>query len=139
MRIDFFHNCSFEVNQSHLLISECIFTRLPTYSSNNALTVLLLSLHNIISIHAIPASISYLILTSISIIQLLSFFSKLKELSKRTTFIRVTQQINEVFGSTNEEKEEVSMPIELTGNLSQAQVADVNTDGGDSKRARSNK
>jgi hypothetical protein len=26
-------------------------------------------------------------------------FSKLKELSKRTTFIRVTQQINEVFGS----------------------------------------
>lgn len=26
------------------------------------------------------------------------FYRKLKELSKRTTFIRVTQQINEVFG-----------------------------------------
>ena len=65
------------------------------------------------------------------------YFSKLKELSKRTTFIRVTQQINEVFGSTNEEKEEVSMPIELIGNVSQA--ADGNTDGGDSKRARGNK
>ena len=33
------------------------------------------------------------------------FFSKLKELSKRTTFIRVTQQINEVFGSRDESKD----------------------------------
>ena len=30
--------------------------------------------------------------------------SKLKELSKRTTFIRVTQQINNVFGTTDESK-----------------------------------
>ena len=30
------------------------------------------------------------------------FLSKLKELSKRTTFIRVTQQLNEVFGSRDE-------------------------------------
>lgn len=37
-------------------------------------------------------------------------YSKLKELSKRTTFIRVTQQINEVFGSTNEEKGDESTP-----------------------------
>lgn len=65
------------------------------------------------------------------------FCSKLKELSKRTTFIRVTQQINEVFGSTNEEKEEVSMPIELTGNG--AQVTDAHVDGGDSKRVKGNK
>jgi hypothetical protein len=65
------------------------------------------------------------------------FCSKLKELSKRTTFIRVTQQINEVFGSTNEEKEEVSMPIELMGNG--AQVTDAHVDGGDSKRVKGNK
>jgi hypothetical protein len=64
------------------------------------------------------------------------FCSKLKELSKRTTFIRVTQQINEVFGSTNEEKEEVSMPIELMGNG--AQVSDAHVDGGDSKRVKGN-
>jgi GMP reductase len=30
------------------------------------------------------------------------FISKLKDLPKRTTFIRVTQQINEVFGSRDE-------------------------------------
>ena len=30
--------------------------------------------------------------------------SQLKELSKRTTFIRVTQQINEIFGSKDESK-----------------------------------
>ena len=30
--------------------------------------------------------------------------SKLKELPKRTTFIRVTQQINNVFGTTDESK-----------------------------------
>lgn len=29
-------------------------------------------------------------------------YSKLKDLPKRTTFIRVTQQINEVFGSRDE-------------------------------------
>lgn len=31
--------------------------------------------------------------------------AKLKELSKRTTFIRVTQQINEVFGKAPNEQE----------------------------------
>lgn len=47
--------------------------------------------------------------------------SKLKELSKRTTFIRVTQQINEVFGSKDESKNPVfaakpdpSAPTEAT-------------------------
>ena len=65
------------------------------------------------------------------------FCSKLKELSKRTTFIRVTQQINEVFGSTNEEKEEVSMPVELMGNG--AQVTDAHVEGGDSKRVKGSK
>ncbi len=35
------------------------------------------------------------------------FISKLKELSKRTTFIRVTQQINEVFGTKDESKNPV--------------------------------
>ena len=49
----------------------------------------------------------------------------------------MTQQINEVFGSTNEEKEEVSMPIELMGNG--AQVTDAHADGGDSKRVKGNK
>ena len=34
-------------------------------------------------------------------------YSQLKELSKRTTFIRVTQQINEVFGSKDESKNPV--------------------------------
>lgn len=33
--------------------------------------------------------------------------SKLKELPKRTTFIRVTQQINEIFGSKDESKNPV--------------------------------
>jgi GMP reductase len=37
--------------------------------------------------------------------------SKLKELSKRTTFIRVTQQINEVFGSKDESKNPVFAAI----------------------------
>ena len=37
--------------------------------------------------------------------------SKLKELPKRTTFIRVTQQINEIYGSINEEKTDVSLPV----------------------------
>jgi hypothetical protein len=40
--------------------------------------------------------------------------SKLKELSKRTTFIRVTQQINEIFGSVNEEKKDFSAPSSST-------------------------
>ena len=31
--------------------------------------------------------------------------AQLKELSKRTTFMRVTQQINEVYGSRDESKE----------------------------------
>ena len=31
--------------------------------------------------------------------------AQLKELSKRTTFMRVTQQINEVFGSRDESKD----------------------------------
>lgn len=35
----------------------------------------------------------------------------LKELPKRTTFIRVTQQINEVFGSKDESKEVSAPPI----------------------------
>ncbi len=35
---------------------------------------------------------------------------QLKELSKRTTFIRVSQQINEVFGSRDEGKAEASLP-----------------------------
>jgi hypothetical protein len=35
-------------------------------------------------------------------------YSKLKELSRRTTFIRVTQQINEVFGSRDESKDSSS-------------------------------
>lgn len=35
---------------------------------------------------------------------------KLKELSKRTTFIRVTQQLNEVFGSRDESKDSKPMP-----------------------------
>ncbi|KAI8845112.1 GMP reductase domain-containing protein [Chytriomyces cf. hyalinus JEL632] len=34
--------------------------------------------------------------------------SRLKELSKRTTFIRVTQQINEVFGAAKNEREETA-------------------------------
>ncbi|TPX66330.1 GMP reductase [Chytriomyces confervae] len=34
--------------------------------------------------------------------------SRLKELSKRTTFIRVTQQINEVFGAAKNEQEETA-------------------------------
>jgi hypothetical protein len=37
--------------------------------------------------------------------------SKLKELSRRTTFIRVTQQINEVFGSKDESKNPVFAAI----------------------------
>lgn len=37
--------------------------------------------------------------------------SELKELSKRTTFIRVSQQINEVFGSKDESKNPVFAAI----------------------------
>ncbi|RYG65594.1 hypothetical protein EON64_11590, partial [archaeon] len=37
--------------------------------------------------------------------------SSLKELSKRTTFIRVSQQLNEVFGSKDESKHPVFSAI----------------------------
>ena len=39
------------------------------------------------------------------------FRSKLKELSRRTTFIRVSQQLNEVFGSKDESKHPVFAAI----------------------------
>ncbi len=39
------------------------------------------------------------------------YYSELRELSKRTTFIRVSQQINEVFGSKDESKNPVFAAI----------------------------
>jgi hypothetical protein len=36
---------------------------------------------------------------------------KLKELPKRTTFIRVSQQINEIFGSVDEGKSSAFLPV----------------------------
>lgn len=42
--------------------------------------------------------------------------AKLKELPKRTTFIRVTQQINEVFGSRDESKSILSTATAAVGN-----------------------
>ncbi len=44
-------------------------------------------------------------------LQLTNIHSKLKELSRRTTFIRVSQQLNEVFGSKDESKHPVFAAI----------------------------
>jgi len=54
--------------------------------------------------------------------------AQLKELSKRTTFIRVSQQLNEVFGSRDESKGPAQRP---------ASVAGVDSgDGPDAKRTK---
>jgi hypothetical protein len=45
------------------------------------------------------------------VLVVLILISELKELSKRTTFIRVTQQINEVFGSKDESQNPVFAAI----------------------------
>jgi hypothetical protein len=50
------------------------------------------------------------------------FLSKLKELAKRTTFIRVTQQLNEIFGSKDLSKDEAFAPTATTA------AAAANTD-----------
>jgi hypothetical protein len=47
---------------------------------------------------------------SVLILMCFRVCSKLKELSKRTTFIRVTQQINEVFGSAPPATHSSQMP-----------------------------
>ena len=66
-------------------------------------------------------------------------FSKLKELSKRTTFIRVSQQINEVFGSTNEERADTTVPtgsasVSLTNGTGNSSSSNVESSG--MKRSR---
>jgi len=53
--------------------------------------------------------------------------AQLKELSKRTTFIRVSQQLNEVFGSRDESKGPAQRP---------ASVAGDDGDGPDAKRTK---
>jgi GMP reductase len=54
---------------------------------------------------------------------------KLKELPKRTTFIRVSQQINEIFGSIDEGKSAAFLPAVLP-------VAGESSSNGDTKKAR---
>lgn len=65
--------------------------------------------------------------------------SQLRELSKRTTFIRVTQQINEVFGSKDESKNPVFAarpdPTFKVVNSNEGESG-VSSDGPDSKKAR---
>lgn len=65
--------------------------------------------------------------------------SELRELSKRTTFIRVTQQINEVFGSKDESKNPVFAarpdPTFKFVNTNEGETGAA-TDGPDSKKAR---
>eukprot|EP01038_Epipyxis_sp_PR26KG_P014629 gene14629-19649_t len=58
--------------------------------------------------------------------------SQLKELSKRTTFIRVTQQLNEVFGSKDESKA-------IVKENSSTNVTTVTSDVQDVKRMKLNK
>ena len=49
--------------------------------------------------------------------------SKLKELSKRTTFIRVSAQINEVYGSTDEGRKAAPPPPTTTSTTAAAATA----------------
>lgn len=63
--------------------------------------------------------------------------SKLKELSRRTTFIRVSQQLNEVFGSKDESKHPVFAAIpDHSAAALQAQNAQQDADAQDNKKAR---
>jgi hypothetical protein len=58
--------------------------------------------------------------------------SKLKELSRRTTFIRVSQQLNEVFGSKDESKHPVFAAIPDHS----AAAAEPVVEGPEGKKAR---
>lgn len=54
--------------------------------------------------------------------------AKLKELSKRTTFIRVTQQINEIFGKApNEQEEQVSKRIKVVADTNERETKIVDS------------
>lgn len=64
--------------------------------------------------------------------------SKLKELSRRTTFIRVSQQLNEVFGSKDESKHPVfaAIPDHSASAVAAEKAAAATTEGPDAKKAR---
>lgn len=66
--------------------------------------------------------------------------SKLKELSRRTTFIRVTQQINEVFGNKDESKHPVfaAIPDHTVVANTTTSSSGSSSDGQPSKKARQN-
>ena len=76
-------------------------------------------------------------------VRMYAYGSKLKELSKRTTFIRVSAQINEVYGSTDEGRKPAPPPPTSTVTTSTAAASSSSsvqyTEGPDAKRVKSNK
>ena len=69
--------------------------------------------------------------------------SKLKELSKRTTFIRVSAQINEVYGSTDEGRKAAPPPPTTTSTNAAAASSSSSpvqyAEGPDAKRVKGEK